>query len=65
MRRRGDNRFDDGSESGSDVRAAVIATVNAIATASAMEVAVAMATDTERWWFGTTTRDDGQQQHDN
>jgi hypothetical protein len=49
MRRRGDNRVDDGGESGSDVRAAVIATANEIAMAAAMEVAVAMATATAHW----------------
>ena len=38
MRWRGDNRVDDGGESGSEVRVAVIAAANAIAMAAAMEV---------------------------
>ncbi len=46
MRRRGDNRVNDGGESGSKVRAAVIAAANAIAAAAAMEAAAAMATAT-------------------
>ena len=47
----GDNRVNDGGESGSEVRVAVIAAANAIATAAAMEVAAAMASDAARWWF--------------
>jgi hypothetical protein len=46
MRRRGDNRVDDGGDGGSDVRVAVIAT-------AAMEIAVAMVTATQRR-LGTT-----------
>ena len=47
----GDNRVNDGGESGSEVRAAVIAAANVIAMAAAMEVAAAMVTATARWWF--------------
>ena len=36
---RGDNRVDDGGESGNEVKAAVIAAANAIAMAAAIEVA--------------------------
>ena len=47
-----DKRINDGGESGSEVRAAVIAAANAIGTAAAMEVTVAMATAAARWRFG-------------
>ena len=47
-----DRGVDDSGESGGEVRTAVIATVNAIATAAAIEVAMAMATAAARWWFG-------------
>ena len=36
-----------------------MAAANAIATAAAMEVAVGMASDAARWWFGGVSSDGG------